>query len=360
MNNKMTRSMIIFFGTGVFFFVLLVVNECNVWRWISYAVSFRTVGTTNDASMDVDVIKEREFVGTMDPSNLGLFNLVCQKLCKSYDDLLAVDDLSLTIEGCVILYHQSRCCDFVSPIFSSSSQCFGLLGVNGAGKTTLFKMLTGDTTVTSGDAWVRGLSLKKDLRSIYLEIGYCPQEEALPEDLTGRQSLKIFCLLKGVSTDEVDQVSLEIAHNLGFLSHIDKRVKEMSGGNRRKLSVALAMLNKPRLLLMDEPTSGLDPSAKRQMWRMISGHREFGKSILLSSQSMEECEVLCTRLTIMVNGQLRCIGTTQHLKARFSDGYLLVVQMNRSKASLMVPGSDSKIHRVEEYIYNAFPGAVLK
>lgn len=232
--------------------------------------------------------------------------------------------------------------------------------MNGAGKTTLFKMLTGDTTVTSGDAWVRGLSLKKDLRSIYLEIGYCPQEEALPEDLTGRQSLKIFCLLKGVSTDEVDQVSLEIAHNLGFLSHIDKRVKEMSGGNRRKLSVALAMLNKPRLLLMDEPTSGLDPSAKRQMWRMISGHREFGKSILLSSQSMEECEVLCTRLTIMVNGQLRCIGTTQHLKARFSDGYLLVVQMNRSKTSLMVPGSDSKIHRVEEYIYNAFPGAVLK
>lgn len=221
-------------------------------------------------------------------------------------------------------------------------------------------MLTGETAATSGDGWVRGLSLKNDMRSIYLEIGYCPQEEALPEELTGRESLKMFCLLKGVSTDVVDQVSLEIAHNLGFLSHIDKKVKEMSGGNRRKLSVALAMLNKPRLLLMDEPTSGLDPSAKRQMWRMISGHKEFGKSILLSSQSMEECEVLCTRLAIMVNGQLRCIGTTQHLKARFADGYLLVVQINRTRASLMVPGSESKIRRMEEYINNAFPGAVLK
>lgn len=98
----MTRSLIIFFGTGVFFFIFLLVNECNFWRWLGYAVSFRSVGTTNDASMDVDVIKEREFVGAMGPSNIGLFNLVCHKLCKAYDDLLAVDDLSFTIEGCVI------------------------------------------------------------------------------------------------------------------------------------------------------------------------------------------------------------------------------------------------------------------
>lgn len=245
-------------------------------------------------------------------------------------------------------------------MLTNSFQCFGLLGANGAGKTTLFKMLTGDAKISSGEAFICGLSVKRDLRSIYLAIGYCPQEEALPEDLTGRQTLKIFCLLKGISTDVVDQVSLEIAHNLGFLSHIDKRVKELSGGNRRKLSVALAMLNRPRVLLMDEPTSGLDPSAKRQMWRMISSHKEFGKSILFSSQSMEECEVLCTRLSIMVNGELKCIGTTQHLKARFADGYLLMIHIDRARANLMEPGSDVRIHKVEEYIYNTFPGAILQ
>lgn len=202
--------------------------------------------------------------------------------------------------------------------------------------------------------------MKRGLGSVFAEIGYCPQEEALPLELTGRQTLKVFCLLKGIATDVVEQVSLEIAHNLGLLSHIDKKVREMSGGNRRKLSVAVAMLNQPRLLLMDEPTAGLDPSAKRQMWRMISSHKEFGKSILLSSQSMEECEVLCTRLTILVNGQLRCIGTTQHLKARFADGFLLMLQLDRTKTNLMEPGADLRIHRVEEYIYNTFPGSILQ
>lgn len=234
------------------------------------------------------------------------------------------------------------------------------MGANGAGKTTLFRLLTGDKKVSSGEAWVLGKSLKRQLRSVYKHIGYCPQEEALPEEFTARETLKVFCLLKGMATEMVDQVSLEFAHNLGFLSHIDKKVRELSGGNRRKLAVALAMLNKPKVLLMDEPTSGLDPSAKRQMWKMVSSHRDFGKSILLSSQSMEECEVLCSRLTIMVNGQLKCIGTTQHLRARFGQGFSLVVQMNRSRTNLMQPGSETKIHKVQEYIHNTFPGADLQ
>lgn len=101
MNSLMTLSIAIFSGTGLFFFILLLLNECNVWRWMSYAVSFRTIGTTNDASMDVDVIKERDYVASMGASNVALLNLVCQKLCKAYDDVLAVNDLSFTIEGCV-------------------------------------------------------------------------------------------------------------------------------------------------------------------------------------------------------------------------------------------------------------------
>ena len=100
-HSQMTRSITIFCGTGVFFLILLLLNECNFWRWINYTVSFRTVGTTNDAAMDVDVIKERDFVTTMGESNVALLNLVCNKLCKAYDIILAVNDLSFTIEGCV-------------------------------------------------------------------------------------------------------------------------------------------------------------------------------------------------------------------------------------------------------------------
>ena len=214
--------------------------------------------------------------------------------------------------------------------------------------------------MSSGEAWIGGYQLKTQMSKVYTDIGYCPQEDALPEDLTARETLKIFCLMKGISTDVVDQMSLEIAHNLGFLSHIDKKVKQLSGGNRRKLSVALAMLNKPKVLLLDEPTAGLDPSAKRQMWKMISGHKEFGKSILFSSQSMEECEALCTRLSIMVNGQLKCIGTTQHLRARFADGYLLMIHIDRTASNLMTPESENMIHKVVQFVYNSFPGATLQ
>lgn len=235
-----------------------------------------------------------------------------------------------------------------------------MLGANGAGKTTLFKLLTGEKKISIGKAWVCGKSLKRNLRYIYRDMGYCPQEEGLPGDFTGRETLKVFCLLKGISLDIAEQTCLEIAHNLGFLTQIDKQIKQLSGGNKKKLGVAIAMLNKPKLLLMDEPTTGLDPNAKRYMWRMISNHKEFGKSIMLSSQSMKECEVLCTRLSILVNGQLKCIGTTQHLKAKFAGGFLLMIHIDRRSSNIMEPGSESKIRKVEEFIYNTFPGSSLQ
>ena len=114
-----------------------------------------------------------------------------------------------------------------------------MLGVNGAGKTTSFKMLTSDETISSGEAWVDGISIVTNMNQVHKRIGYCPQFDALFDDLTGRETLKIFALLRGVPRNEIAKVSLLLADDLNFTKHLDKKTVAYSGGNKRKLSTAL-------------------------------------------------------------------------------------------------------------------------
>lgn len=191
-------------------------------------------------------------------------------------------------------------------------------------------MMTGDERITSGSAYVKGMNLAADVNRVYKEIGYCPQFDALLEDLTGRETLRIFCLLRGVQRDRIDHISEELAKSFGFRKHLDKETKAYSGGNKRKLSTALAVIGSPSVIYLDEPTTGMDPAARRQLWNMVCRIRDSGKSIILTSHSMEECEALCTRLAIMVNGEFKCIGSTQHLKNKFSKGLILKIKVKRN------------------------------
>lgn len=218
-------------------------------------------------------------------------------------------------------------------------ECFGLLGVNGAGKTTTFKMLTGDENITTGNVYVQGLSMKNDLNEIYKRIGYCPQFDALLDGLTGRQMLRIFSLLRGIPSSQIKHISEDLANLFGFAKHLDKETRHYSGGNKRKLSAAIALMGSPPVAYMDEPTTGMDPAARRSLWNIVCRVRDFGKSIVLTSHSMEECEALCTRLAIMVNGELKCIGSTQHLKNKYSKGIVLKIKLRSpNRAPVRTPG----------------------
>uniref|UniRef100_A0A182QNS7 ABC transporter domain-containing protein n=1 Tax=Anopheles farauti TaxID=69004 RepID=A0A182QNS7_9DIPT len=210
-------------------------------------------------------------------------------------------------------------------------ECFGLLGVNGAGKTSTFRMLTGDRRITSGNAWVAGYSLRTELPAVYQRIGYCPQFDALLDDLTGRETLRIFARLRGIPECSIGTITERLAVDLRFVPHLDKPVQAYSGGTRRKLSTALALLGDPAVVYLDEPTTGMDPGAKRHFWNVMCRVRAEGRTALvLTSHSMEECEALCTRLAIMVNGEFRCLGPAQHLKNKYSQGYLLTMKLKRT------------------------------
>uniref|UniRef100_A0A4X2KJM6 ATP binding cassette subfamily A member 7 n=1 Tax=Vombatus ursinus TaxID=29139 RepID=A0A4X2KJM6_VOMUR len=228
-------------------------------------------------------------------------------------------------------------------------ECFGLLGVNGAGKTSTFRMVTGDTPISGGEAILMGCSILSDLQAAQTHMGYCPQFDAITELLTGREHLEFFSRLRGVPEGEVAQVAQWGLTRLGLLQYADQPSGSYSGGNKRKLSTAIALVGGPPVIFLDEPTTGMDPGARRCLWNSVLAVVREGRCVVLTSHSMEECEALCTRLAIMVNGRFRCLGSAQHLKNRFGEGYTV---------SLRVPTSHPG--PAQDFMEASFPGALLK
>ncbi|XP_060733092.1 uncharacterized protein abca12 isoform X2 [Tachysurus vachellii] len=236
-----------------------------------------------------------------------------------------------------------------------AGECFGLLGVNGAGKTTTFKMLTGDISPSHGSAQVLDWDGKMvdimDCRTEGINIGYCPQVDALDNLLTGEEHLYYYARIRGICKREIDQVVNYLLKKLELNYHRHIISERYSCGTRRKLSTALALIGQPQILLLDEPSSGMDPRSKRNLWKIIS-EEVMGKcAVVLTSHSMEECEALCTRLAIMVQGQFRCLGSLQHIKNRFGSGF--TVKMYLTSAACDV---DS----ISTFMEQHFPSTFLK
>eukprot|EP00002_Diphylleia_rotans_P030496 TRINITY_DN6270_c0_g1_i4.p1 TRINITY_DN6270_c0_g1~~TRINITY_DN6270_c0_g1_i4.p1 ORF type:complete len:1633 (-),score=415.86 TRINITY_DN6270_c0_g1_i4:245-5143(-) len=226
-------------------------------------------------------------------------------------------------------------------------ECFGLLGPNGAGKTTTLSILSGDFPPTSGDVWLTGKSILGKKRELFEVISLCPQFDPLLDLMTGREHLYLFGRLRGVPEDKLDIIVENALTILDLDQHADKLTQAYSGGNKRKLSLAIAMLGDPKILFLDEPSTGMDPLARRFMWNVISSFVP-GRSIILTTHSMEECEALCTRIGIMVNGRMKCLGSSQHLKNKFGSGYRLEIQT-----------SHEMVEKVKTFIAGIFRDANL-
>uniref|UniRef100_A0A6I8PBH8 ATP binding cassette subfamily A member 3 n=1 Tax=Ornithorhynchus anatinus TaxID=9258 RepID=A0A6I8PBH8_ORNAN len=283
---------------------------------------------------DRDVADERKKVLESPPELPSALSspLVIKELTKVYGGsgcLLAVDRISLAV---------------------GKGECFGLLGFNGAGKTTTFKMLTGDESVTAGDAFVDGHSILADVKKAQQRIGYCPQFDALLPHMTGRETLSMYARLRGVPERYVGSCVENMLRGLLLEPHADRLVRVYSGGNKRKLSAGVALIGGPPVIFLDEPSTGMDPVARRLLWDAVTRAREGGKAIIITSHSMEECEALCTRLAIMVNGQFKCLGSPQHLKSKFGSGYTLLAKTR----------AEDQLPAFKEFVEKTFPGSILK
>ncbi|XP_040213417.1 ATP-binding cassette sub-family A member 12 [Rana temporaria] len=273
------------------------------------------------------------------------------------DSGCANEDL-LVLEGLTKVYHQVNKKVFAvnnTSLGIPPGECFGLLGVNGAGKTTTFKMLTGDTSPSSGNIQVRNYMGNMvnvlGFNTEWSSFGYCPQEDALDELMTGLEHLYYYARIHGIPEKRIKSVSNQLLHKLQLVQYKDRITGSYSCGTRRKLSTALALIGKPSILLLDEPSSGMDPKTKRHLWKIISEEIQEKCAVVLTSHSMEECEALCTRLAIMVKGKFQCIGSLQHVKSRFGSGF--TVKMHLKDSSII-------IKTITDFMHFHFPNTYLK
>ncbi|CAA7057158.1 unnamed protein product [Microthlaspi erraticum] len=269
-----------------------------------------TGAISSDMEDDIDVQEEKNRVisGLTENTIFYLQNL--RKVypgCKHHGPKVAVQSLTFSVQA---------------------GECFGFLGTNGAGKTTTLSMLSGEETPTSGTAFVFGKNIVASPKAIRQHIGYCPQFDALFDYLTVKEHLELYARIKGVVDHKIDKVVMEKLVEFDILKHSHKPSFTLSGGNKRKLSVAIAMIGDPPIVILDEPSTGMDPVAKRFMWDVISrlSTRNGKTAVILTTHSMNEAQALCTRMGIMVGGRLRCIGSPQHLKTRFGNHLELEVK----------------------------------
>ena len=208
-------------------------------------------------------------------------------------------------------------------------ECFGLLGLNGAGKTTTFKCITQEISPTNGAIYVNGIDTHNNFNQISSIIGYCPQYDAIFSYLTVEENLKFFARLKGVKLKYLDQLVKAMISEMALEQYTHKTVGRLSGGNKRKLSVAVSLLCNPQIILLDEPSTGMDPEARRFMWSIIHKTTKFGKksSVVMSTHSMDEAETLCKRMGIMVNGEFVCLGKAFQIKEKYGYGYEIDVRI---------------------------------
>uniref|UniRef100_A0A8C3L714 ABC transporter domain-containing protein n=1 Tax=Chrysolophus pictus TaxID=9089 RepID=A0A8C3L714_CHRPC len=210
-------------------------------------------------------------------------------------------------------------------------QITALLGHSGAGKTTLLNVLSGLTLPSEGSATIYDYKLSEigDREEIREMVGVCPQFDTQFEVLTVKENLQTFAEIKGIKSKEVEREVQNILELLDISSVQDTQAEKLSGGQKRKLSIGIAMLGNPQVLLLDEPTAGLDPLSRHQVWSLLKEHRA-GRVILFSTQFMDEADILADRKAFISRGRLKCVGSSLFLKNKWGIGYHLRIHVSDS------------------------------
>ncbi|KAL5544418.1 hypothetical protein UlMin_008202 [Ulmus minor] len=299
----------------------------------------------------------QEHITPDDEDVLAEENLVKQQAREGIDD----PNIAVQIRGLLKTYPGSTnigCCKCKknSPYHAlkalwvnfEKDLLFCLLGPNGAGKTTTINCLTGITPATGGDALIYGYSIRSStgMSNIRKLIGVCPQFDILWDALSGKEHLHLFASINGLTPSLINSVVRKSLEEVRLTEAAKMRAGSYSGGMKRRLSVAIALIGDPKLVILDEPTTGMDPITRRHVWDIIENAKR-GRAIVLTTHSMEEADILSDRIGIMAKGRLRCIGTSIRLKSRFGTGFIANVSFNDNGNGQNPPnrkGVDTTLH----------------
>ena len=239
---------------------------------------------------------------------MGPKAIVVQNLVKQYTRVKAVDDVSFTVD---------------------KGEIFGLLGPNGAGKTTTIRILLTLIKPTSGETFIYDISTAKNSEEVRRLCGYVPQEVSADGDLTAYENVLISSKLYGMPGKERKARIHDVLDFLELSDRANDMVNTFSGGMMRRLEIAQALVNRPRVLFLDEPSIGLDPNARRIIWGLIKKLRdEFGTTIMMTTHDMGEADVLCDRIGIMNRGRLATLGKPSELKSAIGGDIITINSSN--------------------------------
>ena len=260
--------------------------------------TFRSMTNSGSSELNESDADGHETEGEDQEPHNGHEKVWIANLRKVYGDFVAVNNLSMTLyQGEITV----------------------LLGENGAGKSTTMGMLTGSIPPSSGTVKIKNFDLRTELDEIRDRIGYCPQQNTLFSQLTPREHLQFFIQARGIEEPDVDS----ILRKMDLLSKADTPAGKLSGGQQRKLNLAIALSGNRKIVFLDEPTAGVDPYSRREIWNILQSSKE-QCTMLMSTHFMDEADLLGDRVAILHTGHLKAIGSSMTLKKKFKSSYRLV------------------------------------
>jgi lipooligosaccharide transport system ATP-binding protein len=261
----------------------------------------------------------------VDPSPAAAL-IEARRLTKRFDDFVAVDGIDVRVEP---------------------GEAFGFLGPNGAGKTSTMRMIACVSPVSGGELQVLGLDPAKDGPRIRERLGVVPQEDSLDLELTVRENLVIYGRYFGLPRPVIRERVDELLHFVQLTDRTHDRVDDLSGGMKRRLTIARALINRPELMLLDEPTTGLDPQARHLVWERLYQLKRQGVTLVLTTHYMDEAEQLCDRLVIMDDGRIVSEGSPRQLIDRHCTREVVELRFDddeqRAKAQEQIGASDLRL-----------------
>lgn len=261
-------------------------------------------------------------------------------LTKKFNSLVAVDGINMEIK---------------------EGELFSLLGPNGAGKTTTIKMLCCLLKSTNGTASIMGYDIARDPFKIKELIGVSPQETSISERLNCRENLNLIGKVHGIGSEELKRRSKELLDTAGLLERAKDQVRKFSGGMKRRLSLMMALIHDPDILVLDEPTLGLDPQSRRAIWEYIA-ELKGKKTILLTTHYLEEADALSDRIAIIDEGKIAALGTPEELKSSISDKQTMIISASNLTAEIIdeLRGKNLEVKQINEELIISAQGLSFK
>lgn len=333
-------SWIMFGGQIVIFLLLLVLLEKRVIQRILHLI-FISLCLSSEKRRDSIIQSKPKNIRENSNPLVDSFSSITEDNLKNQAQTIYVNPKTTIIKNISKTYC-TWCCRKIRAVKCISialepNEKFGLLGFNGSGKTTTFKTITKELLYDTGSVTLFGCDLKTDINKIRKYIGYCPQENAVFDFMTVKETLKYFKTLKNVKT-KVE----ELLPQFGLEKYQKTFCRNLSGGNKRKLCFAIAAMSHPKLLLLDEPSTGVDPESRRRMWKNINDLAKFEPqfNMILSTHSMEEAEILCDTVGWLKEGKFVCVGNPEKLKIETSQGYYLHIKFHFDNEDLRLRRSN--------------------